>query len=475
MRFIPEAGAAPPPARQRLEAALLDRLEHGSPAERGPPPGAFGPAYPYGEAEGHGAQGSGGDRRPEVDGAAAGWGVPAVAAGDLTPAAFAADYLLKNRPVLIRDVFGGGATWPCVAEWTTAAGGIAIDRLERAFGEARVTVTTCEPAGSARPPRSAPFADVCREWREREASEGRAEGRAPQYVKDWHVAQEWPRPDGDPYYTTPTYFQDDWLNGGKDLSGRQDGHDHRFVYMGEVGTYTPLHADVLRSFSWSVNVAGRKRWALVPPELSWCLFAANGDRAASFADDPARFPHLGLAAARALEVDQGVGEALFVPSGWFHRVENVEATLSVNHNWLNAANCRWGWALLRRDFREAAARIGDCRALCRPAEFRALVFENLKLNSGLDLADFAELLCGGLGELPRWRALETRLERLQAGWQAVEVARVLEELFAEVEEVLGAAGEGGGGGDGEGRLGRAKAVLRERVAPYAARALAAFQ
>ena len=150
MRFIPEAGAAPPPARQRLEAVLLARLR-GSPAEREPPPGAFGPAYPYGEAEGNGVQGSGGDRRPEVDGAAAGWSVPAVSAGDLSLAAFAAEFLLTNRPVLIRDVFGGGATWPCVAEWTTAAGGIAMDRLERAFGEARVTVTTCDPAGSARP------------------------------------------------------------------------------------------------------------------------------------------------------------------------------------------------------------------------------------------------------------------------------------------------------------------------------------
>jgi hypothetical protein len=38
--------------------------------------------------------------------------------------------------------------------------------------------------------------------------------------------------------------------------------DYRFVYLGPATSYTPLHCDVLRSFSWSVNVCGRKRWTL---------------------------------------------------------------------------------------------------------------------------------------------------------------------------------------------------------------------
>ena len=41
-----------------------------------------------------------------------------------------------------------------------------------------------------------------------------------------------------------------------------DGGTHRFVYAGVAGTWTPLHADILRSFSWSANVAGRKKWFL---------------------------------------------------------------------------------------------------------------------------------------------------------------------------------------------------------------------
>ena len=66
---------------------------------------------------------------------------------------------------------------------------------------------------------------------------------------------------------------------------------------------------------------------------------------------------------------QGVGEAIFVPSGWHHTVENLEDTLSINHNWLNGLNMHWGWALLQRERVDAAAAIEDCR--CRPSLLHA--------------------------------------------------------------------------------------------------------
>lgn len=52
-----------------------------------------------------------------------------------------------------------------------------------------------------------------------------------------------------------------------------------------------------------------------------------------------------------------------MPSGWHHTVTNLEDTLSINHNWLNAFNLHWGWALLRREHAEAAAAIEDCRSV----------------------------------------------------------------------------------------------------------------
>ena len=41
---------------------------------------------------------------------------------------------------------------------------------------------------------------------------------------------------------------------------------------------------------------------------------------------------------KCVEVTQEVGEIIFVPSGWFHQVRNVEDTISINHNWFNGSN-----------------------------------------------------------------------------------------------------------------------------------------
>ncbi len=52
------------------------------------------------------------------------------------------------------------------------------------------------------------------------------------------------------------------------------------------GTWTPLHADVLRSYSWSVNVAGSKRWLLLPPRHTHLLFDRFGRHMAPSFDMP---------------------------------------------------------------------------------------------------------------------------------------------------------------------------------------------
>ena len=55
-------------------------------------------------------------------------------------------------------------------------------------------------------------------------------------------------------------------------------------------------------------------------------------------------------------------------------MENLEDTLSVNHNWLNGHNVAWGVLLLRRERALAAAAIEDCRQVLQvfPAETMSL-------------------------------------------------------------------------------------------------------
>ena len=74
-----------------------------------------------------------------------------------------------------------------------------------------------------------------------------------------------------------------------------------------------------------------------------------------------RFPGLAEALSRASEVIQGPHEALFVPSGWHHSVENLEDTASINHNWLNGFNIGHAVRLLCGTFERGRQLIDDCR------------------------------------------------------------------------------------------------------------------
>lgn len=39
-----------------------------------------------------------------------------------------------------------------------------------------------------------------------------------------------------------------------------------------AGSWTPLHADVFRSYSWSANVCGKKRWFFLDPSQCHLVF-----------------------------------------------------------------------------------------------------------------------------------------------------------------------------------------------------------
>ena len=92
-------------------------------------------------------------------------------------------------------------------------------------------------------------------------------------MKDWKFVAEHPTYEA---YTTPIFFSDDWLNGPTGM-----GHAYKFCYLGPKGTTTPLHADVLNSYSWSTNICGRKRWHMVPSEYTHLLYDVFGRRLAA--------------------------------------------------------------------------------------------------------------------------------------------------------------------------------------------------
>jgi len=547
--------------------------------------------------------------------------------------AFVRDFMAPNRPVLI---VGAARGWRAAEDWVRAdadGGVVDVDALVRAFGaNAPASVAECAAlAGAAAPapattagaaPRrgddGASLGQFAARWRAAAAAAGGGGDRALPYLKDFHLCYTGAGADDDAngaagrapdgaaapfaaarprrasasaFYPTPALFRDDWLNGHLDALARarpasppdDDPHaaaataatsDYRFLYAGLPGTWTPCHADVLRSFSWSANLSGRKRWWLLPPRATggalllrrerglggrgWGSSSGQAlgggaragterdegeegegegegeedearrrdqsgdDGGAAAAAEHALPPHFFLAArpgaartpaareflgraaavarrrgerqgggagtggdgdggdgddnksnydataarrlraavlaARPVVVDQRAGDALFVPAGWHHVVENVAddedgggratgggggapgggngggGVLSINHNWVNAHSAHWSLRLLRATRRAAARHLaaGRCRETARGGggrEFEGLVQRLLLADAGMDYARFAAM----------------------AGWAAGRAAAGLRGGRGAGDR--GGGEEGGGGGGGGGALG----------------------
>lgn len=109
---------------------------------------------------------------------------------------------------------------------------------------------------------------------------------------------------------------------------------------------TPFHADVFRSYSWSANICGRKKWLLYPPGQEEFLRDTHGnlpyDVTSSELQDRGLFPH-SEEACQPLEIIQEAGEIIFVPSGWHHQVYNLVKTA-------NLSRLHWIYTLLSQCF-----------------------------------------------------------------------------------------------------------------------------
>lgn len=266
---------------------------------------------------------------------------------------FIRECFLPNRPALFTAKCGLMNQWSCLTDWLNEDRTKPdFDRLISLYGTMIVPVTKCSSNnteyGSEENKSTMSFEEFVRLWRNEETT-------GQYYCKDWHLQKQSDQSQA-LFYSTPIYFQSDWLN-EKCLAENED--DFRFVYMGGDGTNTPLHMDVLGTYSWSANICGQKRWRFSKPY--------------------------------AIELIQEAGDILFVPSGWYHDVTNIGHTISINHNWFNAFNIFRIWQHLCATLEDIEHRIEDCRALMRDTwhEHCQLI---LQTNEGMNFGTFYNLL-----------------------------------------------------------------------------------
>ncbi|XP_027332603.1 jmjC domain-containing protein 4 isoform X2 [Abrus precatorius] len=317
---------------------------------------------------------------------------------------FVERYMQKNQPVVLTGMIDHHH-WRACTDWVTPHGQPNFQFLSTHFASSKVQVADCDTREFTDQKREeilvSDFIGRCLQLEDsacqcnNEIGATNCHPISVPYLKDWHFVKEYPEYVA---YITPMFFCDDWLNLYLDNfkmhtdsdTDQQNKEiccsDYRFVYMGVKGSWTPLHADVFRSYSWSANVCGKKRWLFLDPSQCHLVFDRNMKNSVYNIFDEvsdSKFP--GFNKAIWLECTQEAGEIIFVPSGWYHQVHNLEDTISINHNWFNAYNLSW-WNLLLRDYNEAKEYIEDIKDVCD--DFEGLCQRNLAANTGMNFFDF---------------------------------------------------------------------------------------
>lgn len=107
--------------------------------------------------------------------------------------------------------------------------------------------------------------------------------------------------------------------------------------------------------------------------------------------DEKKFPR--VREATPLYVVQESGDAIFVPSGWYHQVTNLEDTMSINHNWFNGYNVVELWRFFQREYAAVKAELEDLKELGLDGkEFRDQCQIVMNANTGINYIEFQDLL-----------------------------------------------------------------------------------
>ncbi|KAL0095023.1 hypothetical protein J3Q64DRAFT_1716994 [Phycomyces blakesleeanus] len=300
-------------------------------------------------------------------------------------------HLIPNLPALIGPSLT--AEWEATKSWVTVEQDKSdsnrsrripnYEHLRTIYGSCKVQVADCNDRYFTDQKRSEmTFDDFVDLWQ-------KDTGKSRFYLKDWHFVQARPEIKA---YEVPKIFEDDWLNGywvGRKMAdGSED--DYRFSYMGGDGTFTPFHADVYRSYSWSSNICGVKKWTLFRPGQEHLYKNKRGDLVYDIRNvDPLEFPD--FERAERIVLYQKAGETLFVPSGWFHQVENLGPTISINHNWTNSTNVEKTFESLANDLVDVRHAIDNLEDEMSPLEFVEQCQDLLHVHSGWHWKLFIEI------------------------------------------------------------------------------------
>ena len=247
---------------------------------------------------------------------------------DLSAEKFIAEYLEKNRPVIVS---GAMRDWKALQTWTP-------DTLASRFGSEQVQVygdlfrlagiTTLSEylhkyfGNSSAAPSSVPYV----RWYCHLAKDERVPWADKVFAK---FRDDWSRPE----FFPDNSFLLPYCAPSEKIDPSRDWFPARGLFISARGARTRLHADPWCSDALLCQMFGRKEFVMYDP--SQAPYLTNAGKTVDVeAPDPKLFPEFSLAQPAVRDTLEP-GEIVLVPAGWFHHFNSVSDSISLTWNFVH--------------------------------------------------------------------------------------------------------------------------------------------
>jgi len=240
---------------------------------------------------------------------------------NLTPEEFTREYLIPNKPVVISGSFDD---WPARTAWT-------IQNLAAMYGDTRFKTDEVDGDSHKFKMRFNDYVQYMHLNKDEDPIylfDPCFDKRAPAMLRD---------------YSVPKYFPEDLFA----ILG-DDRPDYMWLVLGPERSGSPFHLDPYKTSAWNAVLEGRKRWALYPPNVDPPGVPVDDDTDDGIdydAPEPIKYyveEYINIPEdRRPLEIIMGPGDIIYVPSGWWHMVLNLEPCVAVTQNFCAGANFEW--------------------------------------------------------------------------------------------------------------------------------------
>ncbi len=175
----------------------------------------------------------------------------------------------------------------------------------------------------------------------------------PLYIFDHQLGTRAPKMMSD--FSPPPYFGDSSFLGHEkgeideedlfSVLGQDNRPQYRWIIIGPRGSQSLWHQDPNCTSAWNACVVGRKRWIMLPPNIVPPGVYPSSDlcsvvQPATLKEWYKEFYKECLQFG-ALEVTVCPGDVMFVPSGWWHAVLNLDDfNVAITQNYVNWTNVR---------------------------------------------------------------------------------------------------------------------------------------